>query len=334
MSQLKIGINGLGRIGRLLFRYGFDDIDIVAVNARKSSKMMAHLLQYDSVHGVWDKKVDADSKNILVGDKKIAFLQKDHPAQIPWDEYGVDVVIECTGAFKKQEDLKGHLSSQVKHVLVSTPLDQPDLTLVYGVNQDIFQKDKHKIISNASCTTNCLAPLIKVLQEQVGIDQAFMTTIHSYTNDQKILDSSHKKDFRRARTAALNMIPTSTGAAKAIESIFPKLKGRIKGMAVRVPVANVSLVDLVVQIKKETTAEEINSHFKQYSQQNLKNILGYEENPLVSSDFIGRTESSVVDALSTEVLDKKLVKILAWYDNEAGFSQRLLDFIHYIESKK
>ena len=331
MSQLKIGINGLGRIGRLVFRYGFDSLDIVAVNGRSSSEMMAHLIQYDSVHGVWDKKVKAGSKDISVDGKSVPYIQASHPKDIPWKKYGVDVVIECTGVFKTRQDLKHHFDNGAKFVIVSAPTPDPDFTLVYGVNQNQFQKDKHKIISNASCTTNCLAPVIKAL-EGLGIEQAFMNTIHSYTNDQKILDSSHKKDFRRARTAALNMIPTSTGAASAIGTIFPDLKGKIKGMAVRVPLANVSLIDLVVQVKKETSKEEINKLFEKSSAGDLKNVLGFEQRPLVSSDFIGRKESSIVDALSTDVLDKKLVKVLSWYDNEAGFSQRIVDFIHHLGS--
>ncbi len=333
MSKLKVGINGLGRIGRLVFRYGFDSLDIVAVNGRSSEEMVAHLLKYDSVHGVWNKKVEAKSNSILVNDKPVAYLQESKPSNINWDKYDVDVVIECTGKFKTKEDLKEHLSNKVKHVIVSAPAKGVDFTLVYGVNQHLFQRDKHSIVSNTSCTTNCLAPLIKIFNEQWGVQRGFMTTVHSYTNDQKILDSAHPKDFRRARTAALNMIPTSTGAGTSLDSIFPELKGRIKGISVRVPVANVSLVDLTVETKKSINQRDINEIFKKYSKGELKNILGFEEKALVSSDFIGRKESSIVDALSTEVLDKNLVKVLSWYDNEAGFSQRIIDFIHDMENQ-
>ncbi|MGI9548505.1 MAG: type I glyceraldehyde-3-phosphate dehydrogenase [Bdellovibrionales bacterium] len=331
MSQLKIGINGLGRIGRLFFRYGFDSLNVVAVNGKSSEEMASHLLQYDSVHGVWDKKVQAQSRSLLVDKKSVAYFQKDHPSEIPWDDYDVDIVVDCTGRFKTQDDLKKHLSKKVKMVLVSAPAPQADFHLVYGVNQNLFQKDKHQIISNTSCTTNCLAPLIKVFQEKWGIEKGFMTTVHSYTNDQNLLDSSHR-DLRRARTAALNMIPTTTGAGKALSLIFPELKGKIKGSSVRVPVANVSLVDLTLEIQKEATAKQINEHFKKAAQTDLKNILAVEEGALVSSDFIGRKESSILDALSTEVLEDRLVKVLSWYDNEAGFSQRMVDFIHFVNN--
>ncbi len=332
MSKLKVGINGLGRIGRLVFRYGFDSLNIVAVNGKSSEEMAAHLLKYDSIHGTWDKKVETKSKTILIDNQPVACLQEQEPSNINWDNYDVDIVIECTGKFKTQEDLRKHLSTKVKHVIVSAPAKGADFTLVYGVNQNLFQKDKHQIVSNASCTTNCLAPLIKIFQEQWGVKKGFMTTIHSYTNDQKLLDSSHSKDFRRARAAALNMIPTSTGAGTALDKIFPELKGRIKGMSVRVPVANVSLIDLVIETQKNTTQKEVNEHFKKISKGDLKGILGFEEQCLVSSDFTGRRESSIVDAPSTEVLENNLVKVLSWYDNEAGFSQRIIDFIHSMES--
>lgn len=330
MSSIKVGINGLGRIGRGIFRCGFESVDIVAVNARGSSEETAHLLQYDSVHGKWDKTVTNSQDQIFVDKKPVAYLQHQHPSDIPWHQYGVDIVLECTGAFKKREDIEGHFKKSVQHVFISSPFKDADFTLVYGVNQDQFQKQKHKIISNASCTTNALAPLIKVLQDNYGVEQAFVTTVHSYTKDQNLLDSSHTKDIRRARAAALNMIPTSTGAAKAIGSIFPHLKGKIKGQAIRVPVANVSLIDLSVQIQKQASVKDINEAFKTSSEKALKNILGFEEKALVSSDFIGRKESSIVDALSTDILQDKFVKVLSWYDNEVGFSQRMIDFIKVI----
>lgn len=333
MARLKVGINGLGRIGRLIFRYGFGDLDIVAVNGRSSPEMMAHLIQYDSVHGRWDKKIEAQGNNLVVEGVSIPYLQASYPEETPWEKYAVDIVVECTGKFKDQKTLKPLLDKNIKHVIISAPSKDPDLTLVYGVNHDLFDQKKHFIVSNASCTTNCLAPIVKVLHKNWEVKRGFMTTIHSYTNDQKILDSSHQKDFRRARTAALNMIPTSTGAGTALSQIFPDLKNKIQGMAVRVPVANVSLVDLTVETKKETSLQEVNQCFKQASQKDLKGVLGFEDVPLVSSDFIGRRESSILDALSTEVVDKNLVKVLAWYDNEAGFSQRVIDFISHIENK-
>ena len=331
MSQLKIGINGLGRIGRLVFRLGFDSLDIVAVNGRGSAEIMGHLLNYDSVHGKWNKEVKIKENLFQVGNKSIAYLQEKDVASVPWDKYGVDVVVECTGIFKKEEDLKKHLNSGVKKVIVSAPAEGAEFTVIFGVNHLKYNKSM-KIISNASCTTNCLAPLVKILNDCFQIQKGYMTTVHSYTNDQNVLDSSHK-DFRRARASQLNIIPTSTGVTKALDLIFPNLKGRIKGSAVRVPTANVSLMDLCVEVKKATHKEEVNQKLKEFSEKELKGILAYEEKPLVSSDFKGRTESSIIDALSTQVLDSHLVKVVSWYDNEAGYSQRIIDFIHYISKQ-
>lgn len=330
-SSLKVGINGLGRIGRLIFRQGFDSLNIVAVNGTNSAEMSAHLLQHDSVHGIWDKQVSVKAKELVVGDQSVACLQERDPKLIPWDKYGVDVIIECTGRFKKSSDWEKAFSKGVKKIIVSAPAENPDFTLVYGVNQKDYKKDKHHFISNASCTTNCLAPLIKVLKECCGVERGFFSTVHSYTNDQKLLDSFHKKDFRRARSAGLNIIPTGTGAGSALSVIFPELKDCIQGMAFRVPTANVSLLDLVVESKNPTSLAELHKAFKRASLGDLKGVLAVEEKPLVSSDFIGRKESSIVDLPLTNLQSERLLKIVSWYDNEAGFSQRIIDFIAYME---
>ena len=327
-SPLKICINGLGRIGRLIFRRGFDSLNIVAVNGTSSSEDIAHYLQYDSIHGVWKKQVSATEKELAVDGRRVFCLQEKHPDSIDWSQYGVDIVIECTGRFKKFSDWEKSFSKGVKKVIVSAPAEHADFTLVYGVNQQMYDKDRHRFISNASCTTNCLAPVIKVLKDCCGVDQGFFSTVHSYTNDQKLLDSSHKKDLRRARAAGLNIIPTSTGAGSALSLIFPDLKNRIQGQAFRVPTANVSLLDLVVKTQKNTSLDELYQAMKQASLKELKGILAIEEKPLVSSDFIGRTESSIVDFPLTVLQGKKLLKLVCWYDNEAGFSERIINFIH------
>ena len=331
-SSLRIGINGLGRIGRLIFRQGFDSLNIVAVNGTNSAEMSAHLLQYDSVHGVWDKQILVKDNKLVVGDQDVVCLQEKDPNLIPWNKYNVDVIIECTGRFKKPSDWEKTFSKGVKKVIVSAPAENPDFTLVYGVNQQDYKKDKHHFISNTSCTTNCLVPLIKVLKECCGVVGGFFSTVHSYTNDQKLLDSFHKRDFRRARSAALNIIPTSTGAGSALSLIFPELKGCIHGMAFRVPTANVSLLELVIETKKPTSLDEIHKAFKKASLGDLKGILAVEEKPLVSSDFIGRRESSIVDLPLTSLQAERFLKLVSWYDNEAGFSQRIIDFIGYMEN--
>ena len=327
-SALRVGINGLGRIGRLIFRQGFDSLNIVAVNGTSSIERLAHFLQYDSVHGAWKKRISAKNKELVVEGQSVACLQARDPGLVAWDKYNVDIVIECTGQFKKSSDWEKSFSKGLKKVIVSAPAEDPDFTLVYGVNQQMYKKDKHRFISNASCTTNCLAPLIKILKDTCGVERGFFSTVHSYTNDQKLLDSSHKKDLRKARAAGLNIIPTSTGAGSALSLIFPDIKDRIQGMAFRVPTANVSLLDLVVETKNKTSLNEVHQALKQASFKELKGILAIEEKPLVSSDFIGRTESSIVDVSLTSLQDKKLLKLVSWYDNEAGFSQRIIDFIH------
>ncbi len=329
-KKLKVGINGFGRIGRLLFRLGCRDLDIVAVNSRSSIEMACHLLKYDSVHGAYDPKVEmsATKDHIKVEGRQTAYLSYSHPSAIPWDKWGVELVLECSGAFKKKEDLKAHFKQGVKHVFVSAPAEGADFTVIYGVNHQAFQMAQHKIISNGSCTTNCLAPLIKVLDERFKIKDLMFTTVHSYTLDQTLLDRAHKKDFRRARAAGLSMIPTGTGATKALSLVFPHLKGKIKGMSIRVPTANVSLVDMVFQTQVKTTVEEINKAFISAQDEDLKAVLACEEKELVSVDFNKSPYSCIVDLPSTARTEEGLTKVLAWYDNETGFSQRMLNFIH------
>lgn len=330
-SHLKIGINGFGRIGRLICRLGFEKLSIVAVNGRSESEMAAHLLQYDSIHGPWNKKVSCSENTLHIEDQTIAYTKHSDPSQIPWEKYGVDIVIECAGKFKSKEDLQKHLSGSVQKVLIGAPAKGADFTLVWGVNHLSYDREKHHLISLSSCTTNCLAPLLHILHKRFSVEQAFMTTVHSYTNDQKLLDSSHKSDFRRARACGLNIIPTKTGAGKAIEQALPELKGKVRGLALRVPTPNVSLLDLSAKVKKSVTAQALSKVFQEAAKKDFKDVLAFEEAPLVSSDFIGRTESAIVDAPSLQVLEDHFVKALAWYDNEAGFSSRMIDFICFME---
>ena len=330
--QLKVGINGFGRIGRLIFRQGFESLNIVAVNGTSPPDKLAHFLKYDSVHGVWKKPISVRDKAFTVDGQTVNCFQEKEPDSIPWDQYEADIVIECTGRFKKSSDWEKTFARGVKTVLVSAPAEDPDFTLVYGVNQQSYNRNKHRFISNASCTTNCLAPLIKELQDSCGVEKGFFSTVHSYTNDQRLLDSSHKKDLRRARAAGLNIIPTSTGAGSALSLIFPELKNCIQGQAFRVPTANVSLLDLVVETKKDTSLEEIHKALEKSSLNEMKGVLALEKQPLVSSDFIGRTESSIVDLPLMELQSRRLLKIVSWYDNEAGFSQRIIDFIQSMDS--
>lgn len=324
MSKVRVGINGFGRIGRLVFRAGFDELEIVGINNLGDVKGAAHLLKYDSTHGRYDKDVQHDEKNLIVNGKKIPMTAIKDPAQLPWKDLKCDIVLECTGAFKNKEDFMKHIQAGAKRVLVSAPADGADLTCVYGINHDKYDPSKHHVVSNASCTTNCLAPVAKVLNETFGIEQGLMTTIHSYTNDQPTLDFSHK-DLRRARAAAMSMIPTSTGAAKAVGQVLPELKGKIDGTSVRVPTPNVSLVDLVFRSTKAMTIDSVNEALKKASQTSLKGILAVEGDPLVSIDFNGDTHSSIVDALSTMVIGSNMAKVFSWYDNETGFSHRMVD---------
>jgi len=331
---VKVGINGFGRIGRNIFRtaLGDADIDFVAVNDLTDTRTLAHLLKYDSVLGNLDHNITSTENGISVeGEEFRVFSQRD-PAAIDWESVGAEIVVESTGIFTKAEDAKKHLRGPVKKVIISAPAKNEDITIVLGVNEDKYDPAAHHINSNASCTTNCLAPVAKVVHEKFGIKSAQMTTIHSYTNDQQLLDLPHK-DLRRARAAALSMIPTSTGAAKAVALVLPELKGKFDGISVRVPTPNVSLVDVVIDVEKETTAEEVNRAFKDAANEELRGILEYCEEPLVSVDFRKNSNSSIVDAEYTKVIGGKMLKVLSWYDNEWGYSCRVRDLIKFIASK-
>lgn len=329
MAKLRVGINGFGRIGRVLFRAGFDELEIVGINNMDSIEGAAHLLKYDSAHGIYQKEVSHDDKNLIVDGKKILMSASKNPAEIPWKAWGVDLVLECTGAFKKKEEFMKHIDAGAKRVLVSAPADGADLTVVYGINHESYDSAKHHVISNASCTTNCLAPVAKVLHETFGIENGMMTTIHSYTNDQRILDASHK-DLRRARSAAVSMIPTTTGAAKAVALVLPALKGKIDGTSVRVPTPNVSLVDFTFNSSKDVSVEAINAAMVSASKGSLRGVLAVEENELVSVDFNGNPFSSIVDLPSTMVCGPRTAKVFSWYDNETGFSNRMVDLAKYM----
>jgi len=331
---IKVGINGFGRIGRNVLRASLHDpnLEFVAVNDLTDPKTLAHLLKYDSVLGNLPNKVSAGADSITVDGKTIKVFKEKDPAALPWESVGAQVVIESTGRFTDANDAKKHLRGSVKKVIISAPAKNEDVTLVLGVNQDKYDPAKHHVISNASCTTNCLAPIVKVINDEFKIVSGTMTTIHSYTNDQVILDFPHK-DLRRARAAALSMIPTSTGAAKALKLVIPEMAGKLDGFAIRVPTPNVSVVDLVSIVEKKTTKEEVNVALKKASEAgSLKGYLGFEENELVSSDFKGDSRSSIVDAPSTLVVGS-LVKVISWYDNEWGYSCRVRDLINFIGSK-
>lgn len=327
----KIAINGFGRIGRNVFRIALErkDIEIVAINDLTDTKTLAHLLKYDSVHGVLNKDVKFNQDSMIIDNKEIKVFKEKDPSNLPWGNLEIDIVIESTGIFTKREDTMKHIEAGAKKVIISAPAKDEDITVVLGVNEDQYIPSKHNIISNASCTTNCLAPVAKVLQDNFGIVRGMMTTIHSYTNDQNILDLPHK-DLRRARAAGESIIPTTTGAAKAVSLVLPELKGKLNGMAMRVPTPNVSVVDLVVELDKDTTIEEVNKVLKEASEGKLKGVLGYNEDPLVSIDYNGNPLSSIVDGLSTMIMDNNLLKVVAWYDNEAGYSNRVVDLIEYI----
>ena len=332
---VKVGINGFGRIGRNIFRASISDpeIDFVAVNDLTDTKTLAHLLKYDSVLGNLKHEITSTENGIKVeSDEFHVFSEKD-PLAIDWESVGAEIVIESTGRFTKAEDAKKHLRGTVKKVIISAPAKNEDITIVLGVNEDQYNPAEHHIISNASCTTNCLAPVAKVIHQKFGIRSAQMTTIHSYTNDQQLLDLPHK-DLRRARAAALSMIPTSTGAAKAVALVLPELKGKFDGISVRVPTPNVSLVDVVMDVEKETSAEEVNRALKDAANEDLRGILEFCEEPLVSSDFKGNSNSSIVDSEYTKVVGGHMVKILSWYDNEWGYSCRVRDLVKYISGKQ
>ncbi|AEP01399.1 type I glyceraldehyde-3-phosphate dehydrogenase [Weizmannia coagulans] len=331
---VKVGINGFGRIGRNVFRaaLGNPNVEIVAINDLTDAKMLAHLLKYDSVHGNLEEEVTVDGDSIVVDGHKVKVLAEREPANLGWGDLGVDVVVESTGRFTNREGAAKHLEAGAKKVVISAPAKNEDITIVMGVNEDKYDPKNHNVISNASCTTNCLAPFAKVLQEKFEIKRGMMTTVHSYTNDQQILDLPHK-DYRRARAAAQSIIPTTTGAAKAVALVLPELKGKLNGMAMRVPTPNVSVVDLVAELGKNVTVEEVNAAFKEAAEGELKGILAYSEEPLVSRDYNHTTVSSTIDALSTMVIEGNMVKVISWYDNEFGYSNRVVDLVEYIASK-
>ncbi|MBA3322799.1 MAG: type I glyceraldehyde-3-phosphate dehydrogenase [Pyrinomonadaceae bacterium] len=331
---VKVGINGFGRIGRNIMRTALGDkeIDFVAVNDITDTKTLAHLLKYDSVLGNLEEEISATENGIKVGSDEFRVFSERDPAKIDWESVGAEIVIESTGLFTNAEDAKKHLRGTVKKVIISAPAKNEDLTIVMGVNEDKYDPATHNVLSNASCTTNCLAPVAKVIHEKFRIKTAQMTTIHSYTNDQQLLDLPHK-DLRRARAAALSMIPTSTGAAKAVALVLPELKGKFDGISVRVPTPNVSLVDVVMHVEKEVTTEEVNTALKNAANEELRGILAFSEEPLVSVDFRKNDNSSIVDADYTKVIGGNLVKVLSWYDNEWGYSCRVRDLVKYIAGK-
>ena len=332
----KIGINGFGRIGRLALKAIIqrcpDKLEVVAVNDLTDAKTNAHLFKYDSNYGVYPGKVEAKDDSIIVDDREIKVLAERDPAKIPWQDYGVDIVIESTGLFTQASKAASHLQGGAKKVIISAPAQDEDITVVLGVNEGQYEPTKHHIISNGSCTTNCIAPVVKILHQNFGVSRGLMTTVHSYTNDQRILDVFHR-DLRRARAAATNIIPTTTGAARVVGVVIPELKGKLHGIALRVPTSVVSIVDFVADLDREVTAEEVNHAFQRAAEGELKGIVEYCDEPLVSSDFKGNSASAIFDSLSTMVIDGNMVKVLAWYDNEWGYSCRLADLAAYIASK-
>ena len=334
----RVGINGFGRIGRNVVRAAkamkATDLEFVAVNDLTDTKTLAHLLKYDSVHGRFDGDVAAQADSLLVDGRSIRVLSEKEPAKLPWTDLGVDLVLESTGRFTDRDKAAQHLAGGAKRVIISAPAKQEDITLVYGVNHEKYDPAKHQIISNASCTTNCLVPVVKVILDRFGFVSGFMTTVHSYTNDQNILDLPHK-DLRRARAAALSIIPTTTGAAKATSLVLPELKGKIDGVSLRVPTPDVSVVALSCVVQKATTAEEVNSAFRDAAKSGpLKNVISVSDEPLVSVDYVGSLQSSTIDALSTNVVGGTLVNVTSWYDNEMGYSARCVDLLRYIGSRR
>lgn len=332
MAKVRVGINGFGRIGRVLFRLGFDQLEIVGINNLDSAEGSAHLLKYDSTHGIFPHDVKAEGQFLFIDGKKIPMSAERDPAKIPWKDWGCDIVLECTGAFKKKEDFMKHVQGGAKRVMVSAPAAGVDMTVVYGINHKTYDPSKHHVISNASCTTNCLAPLAKTLHDSFGIEHGMMTTIHSFTNDQRVLDAPHS-DLRRARTASESMIPTTTGAAVAVSEVLPDLKGRLDGLSIRVPTPNVSLVDFTFHAKKDLTVDSINQALVKASEGEMKNVMGIERAPLVSRDFNGNRLSSIIDFDSTMTVGPRLGKVLSWYDNETGFSSRMIDLAKFMAEK-
>ncbi|WP_188206386.1 glyceraldehyde-3-phosphate dehydrogenase [Alkalibacillus aidingensis] len=331
MSVTRIAINGFGRIGRMVFRRAMKDnqLEVVAINASYPAETLAHLIKYDSVHGIYDGEVEVKDDEIFVDRQLIKKVSNRNPAELPWDELNIDIVVEATGKFNSNEEAKPHITAGAKKVVLTAPGKPADHTIVMGVNEETYNVDEHHVISNASCTTNCLAPVAKVLHEQFGIENGLMTTVHAFTNDQKNLDNPHK-DLRRARGCTQSIIPTSTGAAKAINEVLPNLTGKLHGMALRVPTPNVSLVDLVVDLQKDVTEDEVNQVFYDAMNGSLNGILSINNDPLVSIDYTTSPYSSIVDGLSTIVMDDRKVKVLAWYDNEWGYSCRVVDLVKYV----
>jgi len=329
---IKVAINGFGRVGRYLVRacHGHDDIDIVAINSRAKPEILSHLLKYDSVHGIFTAQITTEDNHIIIDGKKILITQVTSTlSELPWARMGVDIVLESTGKFRKKDDVAGHLAAGAKKIIIAAPGKGIDGTFVMGVNEHTYDNKKHHIISNASCTTNCLAPVVKVLHDEFTVARAFITTVHAYTMDQRLLDGSHK-DLRRGRAAALSIVPTSTGAAKAVAEVIPDLKGKMDGVALRVPTPNVSIVDLAVELKKNVTIADVNDALKMAAEGKLKDILAYCEEELVSVDFTSSPYSSIVDAPLTSVLDGNFVKVFAWYDNESGYACRMRDLALYV----
>ncbi|HHV94663.1 MAG TPA: type I glyceraldehyde-3-phosphate dehydrogenase [Firmicutes bacterium] len=331
---VKVGINGFGRIGRLVLRGCLHDreIDVVAINDLTDASTLAHLFKYDSVHGTLADDVRAEGDYLVVGDRRIRVFAEKDPANLPWGDLGVEYVVEATGVFRSKDKAMLHIQAGAKKVVITAPAKNEDITIVMGVNHEKYDPAQHHVVSNASCTTNCLAPVAKVLDEKFGIRRGLMTTVHAYTNDQRILDLPHK-DLRRARAAAMSIIPTTTGAAAAVGLVLPHLKGKLDGFAMRVPTPDVSVVDLTAELEKSTTAEEINTALKQAAEGELKGILGVSEVPLVSMDFRGDSRSSIVDAALTTVIDGNFAKVVAWYDNEWGYSMRVVDLVKYMASR-
>ncbi len=335
--MVRVGINGFGRIGRIFFRAALEDkeflkeFEVVAVNDITDAKTLAHLLKYDSVHGVLNANVSSKSDSIIVNDIEVKVLSIEDPAQLPWRDLDVSIVLESTGRYTDRKDAEKHLKAGAEKVIISAPAKNPDATIVLGVNEEIYDRSKHNIVSMASCTTNCLAPMVKVLNENFGIVRGFMTTCHAYTNDQRVLDLAHK-DLRRARACNLSIIPTTTGAAKAIGEVIPEVAGKLDGVALRVPVANGSITDLTVELKREASREEINRAFKEAAEGKLRNILEYTEEPIVSVDIIGNPASCIIDGLSTMTLGN-MAKVFGWYDNEYAYSKRLVDLMKYMYRK-
>ncbi len=328
---VKLGINGFGRIGRLALRAAVShpDVEVTAINGTAEPKILAHLFQFDSVHGVYPGEVSYTEDKLIIEGREIAVLSDKDPANLPWSQWGAEIIIESTGRFTEAEKAKAHFAGGAKKVIITAPAKGEDITIVMGINEEKYDASAHHIISNASCTTNCLAPVAKILHQRFGIHRGLMTTVHSYTNDQKILDNRHK-DLRRARAGAMSIIPTTTGAAKAVSLVLPELAGKLKGMAMRVPTPNVSVVDLVAELDTAVTVEDVNSALKEAADTSMKGILQYTDLPLVSIDFNGNPHSAIVDGLSTMVLEDNMVKVIAWYDNEWGYSMRVVDLAAYI----